>query len=119
MKKRLLALALCLVMVSSLLPITVAAEGPIQRVCVCGNGEDDNTRHWVNGVDWNSNPESNIMKVVSPDVYEITYNDVGQNSDLEFLFKGLEKNDDIRDWGHHFGGSFVGSGVDECSTLHS
>ena len=111
MKKRLLVLALCLVLVSSLLPITAAAEGPIQRVYVCGNGEDDNTRHWVNGVDWNDNPEPNIMKVVSPDVYEITYNDVGQNSDLQFLFKGLEKNDDIHAWGHHFGGSFVGSGV--------
>ena len=111
MKKRLLALALCLVMAVSLLPITTAAEEPIQRVYVCGNGEDDMTGNWVNGVDWNAHPEPNIMKVVSPDVYEITYNDVGQNSDLQFIFKGLEKNDDIHTWRHHFGGSFVGSGV--------
>lgn len=111
MKKRLLALALCLVMMTSLLPVTAAAEGLIiKNVCVRGNGLNDKNNSWLNGLDWDPS-ELNFMNQVSPNVYEITYKNVNRSGDLEFLFCLYEENDDWRVWKHYLDGTFVGSGV--------
>ena len=58
MKKRLLALVLCLVMVSSLLPITAAAESYyVNSVTITADGvkKSEDGKYWVNINDWEVN----------------------------------------------------------------
>ena len=95
MKKRLLALALCLVMAVSLLPITAAAEGEfsVNSVYVVGTFSA-----WAF-------LDSNRMEVVAPDVYELTY----YNYDYTYALLKFALN---KDWNDTFCGTFGGSGVE-------
>ena len=98
MKKRLLALALCLVLVSSLLPITVLANGfpfPVNSVELrC----DSNS--------W-SVDDSYRMTEVASDVYELTTSNVISPRQVKFSING--------EWDHSFGGKFVSSGVESVA----
>ena len=42
--------------------------------------------NFLNGVSWDPTEESNRLTMVSPDVYEITYEEVDANTDLQFKF---------------------------------
>ena len=115
MKKRLLALALCLVMMTSLLPITALADGStVEYVCAVGDGEDGDS--WLSGESWNQNSTLNKMNEISDCVYEITYRNVmpavvnDSKYEVKFALNGT--------WDHAFGGTFVGSGVAADAVYH-
>ena len=96
MKKRLLALALCLVLAVSLLPITAAAEEfTVNSVCVVGD-----FCNWAFS-------ESYPMQALGSGVYELTIHNASR-----WDFDGRKEKFAINnEWTHFFGGTFVGSGV--------
>ncbi len=68
--------------------ITVTGAGvtdpsyKIDYVTAAGSGYGN----FLNGVSWDPTEESNRLTMVSPDVYEITYEEVDANTDLQFKF---------------------------------
>lgn len=54
----------------------------VNYVTAVGNGYGN----FLNGVNWDPTEESNRLTMVSPDVYEITYEEVDANTDLQFKF---------------------------------
>ncbi|MBQ1354027.1 MAG: hypothetical protein IIY42_04170, partial [Ruminococcus sp.] len=68
--------------------ITVTGAGvtepsyKLDYVTAAGSGYGN----FLNGVNWDPTEESNRLTMVSPDVYEITYEEVDANTDLQFKF---------------------------------
>ncbi|MBQ2428358.1 MAG: hypothetical protein II264_07710, partial [Ruminococcus sp.] len=68
--------------------ITVTGAGvtepsyKLDYVTAAGSGYGN----FLNGVSWDPTEESNRLTMVSPDVYEITYEEVDANTDLQFKF---------------------------------
>ena len=68
--------------------ITVTGAGvtepsyKLDYVTAAGSGYGN----FLNGVSWDPTEESNRLTMISPDVYEITYEEVDANTDLQFKF---------------------------------
>ena len=104
MKKRILSLLLAVVLCLSLLPTAALAEegtgavAEITSITAVGNGEDDETGKWLNGVSWEPDNPSNHMTETpaGSDVYEITYTGVAAG---EYKVKFVANDEWTHNWG--------------------
>ena len=87
------------------IPTTLNVES--MRVIGDGNG------NWLNGVEWDPSADENLMKEVSPGVFEITYTDIGKsdNHQVKFAANGS--------WFDNWGGVYQGSGIESDAEHNS
>ena len=80
--------------------ITVTGAGvtepsyALEYVTAAGSGYGN----FLNGVNWDPTEESNRLTMVSPNVYEITYEEVDANTDLQFKFAA--NGGWVQNWGY-------------------
>ena len=99
-----------LILASVFAPAVIRAQAQGRKVYAVGNGEGN----WLHGVVWNPSHSDNLMEEVSPNVYEIVYEDVYGSLDYQIKFTidgswdvnfGAPDNDD-------FYGFYAESGVE-------
>jgi len=90
------------------LKLTVTGDGvkiptglDIDAIRTVGNGDGT----WLNGANWDTADDSNMMTEVAPNVYEITYKEMEEfdNYQVKFAANGS--------WAVNWGGVYEGSGV--------
>ena len=103
MKKTLSLLLSVLMIITTLsaLPFSANAKTTLNytSVYVTGNGSNDQSGNWLNGVDWNPGHWSNRMTKLSDDVWQITFENVPAGNDYtcKFTVDGS--------WSTNFGGN--------------
>ena len=98
------------------LKITVTGDGveiptelEVESMRTVGNGDGN----WLNSVAWDPAADDNLMTVVSPKVYEITYTDLDEfdNYQVKFAANGS--------WTANWGGAYEGSGIESDAVYNS
>ena len=113
--------------VKSVCDVTITFDTATLKITVTGDGVEipttlnvesmrvvgDGNGNWLNGVEWDPSADENLMKEVSPGVFEITYTDIGKsdNHQVKFAANGS--------WADNWGGVYQGSGIESDAEHNS